>query len=96
MENPFTTIETELKEVKHLLHKIISSSSQEDFNKKLYTRKEAAELLKVSVQTIDMHISKGSIKCFQIGDNKKRNRKLIKHEEIFNALGEVKSIKYKR
>lgn len=74
MENPFTTIEIELKEVKqelkevkYLLDKIISSSSQEDFNKKLYTRKEAAELLKVDVQTIDKHIRRGSIKCFQIG-----------------------------
>ncbi|MNR54682.1 Helix-turn-helix domain protein [compost metagenome] len=57
----------------------------------MYTVKEAAELLHVDRQTIRNHIDNGNIKASFIG-----RRILINHEELFDSLNEVKSLKYKR
>jgi excisionase family DNA binding protein len=89
MQNPFETIQTELNEIKVLVTKLLQP--KEDFSKKMYTIKDAADLLKVDGQTIRNHIERGNIKATFIG-----RRILICHNELFDSLNEVKSLKYKR
>lgn len=90
MTNPFEIIQNDISEVKTLLLKMIDTDKSELSNK-LYTVSEAAELLKVDRQTIQNHIKKGTIKANKVG-----RRILIQHQELFNSLKEVKSLKYKR
>lgn len=90
MDNPFTLIQSDLKEVKGLLTKLLNKP-KEDLSSKLYTIKEAAELLKVDKQTVRNHIEKGNLKATNFGRSIR-----IPHNEIFNSLNEIKSLKYKR
>lgn len=90
MQNPFETIQLELKELKGLVVQILEKP-KEDLSQKKYTVKEAATILNVDSQTIRNHIERGNIKADFIG-----RRILISHEELFSSLNEVKSIKYKR
>jgi excisionase family DNA binding protein len=57
----------------------------------MYTVKEAADIFKVDKQTINNHILRGNINATTIG-----RRILINHNELYNSLNEVKSVKYKR
>ena len=88
--NPFEAIHSELNELKGLVKQILTAP-KEDLSNKLYTIKEASTILKVDKQTINNHIHRGNIKATYIG-----RRKLIKHDELFDSLNEVKSLKYKR
>lgn len=53
MDNPFVVIQSDLKEVKGLLNKLLNKP-KEDLSNKLYTIKEAAMLLKVDKQTVEI------------------------------------------
>ena len=88
--NPFEAIHSELNELKGLVKQILTAH-KEDLSSKMYTVKEAADILKVDKQTINNHILRGNIKATYFG-----RRKLIKHDELFDSLNEVKSLKYKR
>ncbi|MFH6969844.1 helix-turn-helix domain-containing protein [Flavobacterium sp. FlaQc-28] len=90
MQNPFETIQSELKELKGLVTQLLTKP-EKDLSNNVYTIKEAAELLHVDSQTIRNHIERGNIKASFIG-----RRILINHEELFDSLNEVKSLKYKR
>lgn len=91
MDNTHLLIQSsDLREVKSLLNQILNRP-KEDLSQKLYTVKEASLLFKVTELTVRNKIKAGEIKAFKIGDSVR-----IKHEEIFNSLQEVKSIKYKR
>jgi len=90
MQNKFEIIIPDLEEVKGLLHQLLNKP-EEDLSSKMYTIKEAAKLLRVDRQTVRNHIDRGTINATFIG-----RRILIPHMELFNALNEVKSIKYKR
>jgi len=90
MQNKFEIIIPDLEEVKGLLHQLLNKP-EEDLSNKMYTIKEAAKLLRVDRQTVRNHIDRGTINATFIG-----RRILIPHMELFNALNEVKSIKYKR
>jgi excisionase family DNA binding protein len=90
MNNPFEIIQGDLAEIKTLVNQLLRTPKKELSNKQ-YTIKEAAALLKVDKQTIRNHITRGNIKANYIG-----RRILIAHSELFDALNEVKSIKYKR
>jgi len=90
MQNPFETIQSELKELKGLVAQLLTKP-EKDLSNNMYTVKEAAELLHVDRQTIRNHIENGNIKASSIG-----RRILINHEELFDSLNEVKSMKYKR
>ena len=90
MDNPFALIQSDLEEVKGLLNRILNKP-KEDLSNNLYTIKEASELLKVSKLTIRNHIEKGTLKATNFGRSIR-----IPHNEIFNSLNEVKSLKYKR
>lgn len=91
MNNPFEIITEELAEIKALLKESYKDPII-DKNKR-YSIKEAAELMKVSPLTIRNHIKRGNIKAERIGKGRKYT---IRHDELFNSLNEVQSIKYKR
>lgn len=95
MENPFDELNNkidvillEIAEIKNIVNK------KTDVNLKFYTRKEAADILKVSVQTVDNYIKSGVLPVFQ--KDKNSGRKLIKHEDLFNEDNTSKDMKYKR
>ncbi len=90
MNNPFENIQGELTEIKNLVTQLLNKP-EENLSNKLYTLNEAAGLLKVDRQTVRNHIDRGTITATFIG-----RRILISHNELFDSLNEVKSIKYKR
>ena len=90
MNNPFEAIQGELTEIKSLVTQLLKKP-EEDLSNKLYTLNEAADILKVDRQTVRNHIDRGTVNATFIG-----RRILIPHNELFDALNEVKSIKYKR
>jgi len=90
MNNPFDPIYNELIELKSLVNQLLHKP-EENLSNKLYTLNEASDILKVDRQTVRNHIDRGTINAKFIG-----SRILIPHIELFDALNEVKSIKYKR
>lgn len=90
MKNPFEPLYNDMAEIKGLVHQLLSKP-EEKLSNKLYTLNEAADILKVDRQTIKNHIDRGNLKATKIS-----NRFRIAHNELFNSLNEVKSIKYKR
>lgn len=90
MNNPFEPLHNEIKELKGLVLQLLHKP-EEDLSNKLYTLNEASDILKVDRQTVRNHIDRGTINATFIG-----RRILISHNELFDALNEVKSIKYKR
>ncbi|RXG30680.1 helix-turn-helix domain-containing protein [Leeuwenhoekiella marinoflava] len=90
MNNPFEPLHNEIIELKSLVLQLLHKP-EEDLSNKLYTLNEASDILKVDRQTVRNHIDRGTINATFIG-----RRILIPHNELFDALNEVKSIKYKR
>lgn len=90
IHNPFEQLYTEIRSLRSEIIEL-RESSKEDLSQKLYTKKEASKLLKVSEQTVSNYIKEGIIKAEIIG-----RRVRIYHYELFNSLEEVKSLKYKR
>ena len=89
MENPFSEILKELKELKTSFHELKSKVDVEPY--KVYSVKELSQLSGASELTIRNWIKEGKIKANRIG------RKLfIEHSQFENGLQEVKSVKYKR
>lgn len=58
---------------------------------KLYTRKEVAKILKLSLPTLDERTKDGTIKAYRIGGNVR-----YKHSDVQKSLQEIGSLKYKR
>lgn len=88
--NPFQTILEELGEVKQLLYSI-QKEPELELQKKFYSFKEAAEILKLDYQTVRSHVLKGNIQAEKIGRFYR-----INHMDLMDALHSVKSLKYKR
>ncbi|WP_406683317.1 helix-turn-helix domain-containing protein [Seonamhaeicola sp. MEBiC1930] len=65
--------------------------SKEELSLKRYSIKEAAEILNVIPLTIRNHIKNGNIRAERFG-----RKYYILHSELYDALNEVKSLKYKR
>ena len=90
MSNPFETIDQRLSNIENILldlqHKPVEEKKSENL-----TVKEAAEILKVSEQSIHNYIKKGYLPAKKVG-----RVLLIKREDIELALTDVKSLKYKR
>lgn len=88
--NPFETIDQRLSNIERLLLDIKHKPIEEEKSENV-TVKEAAEVLKVSEQSVHNYIKKGFISA------KKLDRiLLIKRADLDEALSEVKSLKYKR
>lgn len=89
MENPFSEILKELKELKTSFQELKNKVDVEPY--KVYSVKELSQLSGASELTIRNWIKEGKIKANRIG------RKLfIEHSQFENGLQEVKSLKYKR
>lgn len=89
MENPFSEILKELKELKTSFQELKNKVDVEPY--RVYSVKELADLSGASPLTIRNWIKEGKIKANRIG------RKLfIEHSQFENGLQEVKSLKYKR
>ncbi len=91
MQNPFEELKTELKEIKEMVYKLLIVP-KEDLSEKMYTVKEASLLMGVDSQTIRNHIENGNIKATRLGSRKI----FINHNELYDSLQELKSLKYKR
>ena len=90
MKNPFESIDSRLSNIETLLLDI-KHKPKVDLSNKRYSIKEAAELLSVIPLTIRNHIRNGNIRAERFG-----RKYYILHSELYNALNEVKSLKYKR
>ena len=90
MQNPFDIILEEIKVLNSKLDTLILKP-KEDLSNKRYSIKEAAEILGVIPLTVRNHIKNGNIKAERFG-----RKYYILHSELFDALNEVKSLKYKR
>ncbi|WNM18533.1 helix-turn-helix domain-containing protein [Flavobacterium capsici] len=90
MNNPFEIIEQRLSNIENLLLDIKHKPTEEDKAENL-TVKEAAELLKVSEQSIHNYIKRGFLPAQKVG-----RILLIKRIDVEQSLQEVKSLKYKR
>ncbi|MFN8325745.1 helix-turn-helix domain-containing protein [Flavobacterium sp.] len=90
MNNPFEIIEQRLSNIENLLLDIKHKPIEEEKAENL-TVKEAAELLKVSEQSIHNYIKRGFLPAQKVG-----RILLIKRIDVEQSLQEVKSLKYKR
>jgi len=90
MKNPFELIDERLSNIESLLLDI-KHKPEVDLSNKRYSIKEAADILMVIPLTIRNHIKAGNIKASKLG-----RKYYILHSELFDALNEVKSLKYKR
>lgn len=90
MNNPFEIIEQRLSNIENLLLDIKHKPMEEEKAENL-TVKEAAELLKVSEQSIHNYIKRGFLPAQKVG-----RILLIKRIDVEQSLQEVKSLKYKR
>ncbi|MFC4817067.1 MULTISPECIES: helix-turn-helix domain-containing protein [unclassified Flavobacterium] len=90
MNNPFEIIEQRLSNIENLLLDIKHKPIEEEKTENL-TVKEAAELLKVSEQSIHNYIKRGFLPAQKVG-----RILLIKRIDVEQSLQEVKSLKYKR
>ena len=87
--NPFKVLNKRFDRVENLLLEL--TEPKEDLSKKHYSINESADLLGVVPLTIRNHIKSGKIKASKLG-----SRYFISHNELFDSLSEVKSLKYKR
>ncbi|OSY88516.1 hypothetical protein WH52_07125 [Tenacibaculum holothuriorum] len=88
--DPFGQIFNQLNELKKIVLEI--KEKPKDYSLNYYTRAEAAQLLKLSKQSIDNYINDGRIEVQEVGPK----RKLIHHYQIFNKDQSLKNFKYKR
>jgi len=58
-------------------------------NMKMYTTKETAEILRVSLKTVFNYIREGRLKPVRIGGNKKTGKTLIPKSEIEKLLSKT-------
>ncbi|QCX00116.1 helix-turn-helix domain-containing protein [Aggregatimonas sangjinii] len=90
MKNPFETIDQRLSSIENLLLEFVCKEAVEEKSENL-TVKEAAEVLKVSEQSVHNYIKRGFFSAKRLG-----RVLLIKRADLDEALTEVKSMKYKR
>ena len=77
--------------IENAVQRAIPKQSEKPEQPRFITRQEAAQLLGVSLVTIDKWSKEGHLKKFRIG-----GRIRFKAEEVQKALSEVKDLKYKR
>lgn len=64
---------------------------QDTSENKLYTRKEVAKMLSISLPTLHERTKDGTIKAHKIGSQVR-----YKHDDVQSALKQINHIKYKR
>lgn len=85
----------ELSDIKKIVEEAIERklnlfSTPQKEEAKLYTRKETANFLKISLPTLHDWTKNGIVKAYRIG-----NRVLYKYEEITGALNQIQTLKMK-
>ena len=84
--NPLFTLS--ISEFETLVRELILEAFQglepKEESERLYSRKEACSMLKISLPTLSRYIALGIIKGHRVG-----NRILISNEDITNALQEI-------
>ena len=89
--NPFEIINNQLLEIKRIVLEVKNAPKQ-DYSIIYYTKKQAANLLSRSTQTLSMYHLKGWIKIEDLGPRGKR----IHHYQIFNEDNTLKHFPPKR
>jgi excisionase family DNA binding protein len=90
MTNPFEALNERLANIETLLLEI-KHKPEENKKPENLTVKEAAEVLKVSEQSVHNYIKKGLLPAQKVG-----RILLIKRADLDDSLNGVKSLKYKR
>lgn len=93
MFNPYEKIQSIFEEVSKIKKTVdeIRDQQSEEVNNKRYTVKEAAKRANVSELSMRNYIKRGYLNADRLG-----KRILIKHSDLYNAFGKVKSLKYRR
>ena len=89
--NPFDTIEEKLNQIERLILRLTEDKSDEKKIINYLSRQEAANLLKISLPTLNEYTRTGIIKGSRVG-----SRVLYLEEDIINAVKEIPVLKYKR
>lgn len=79
-----------LKSVNMAIQPLISSHKNVENEDLLITRKEAADLLHISLTTLDTYTKQGLLVRYKVG-----HRVLYKKSEIIASIGVIKSVKFK-
>lgn len=79
-----------LKSVNMAIQPLISSQKNVENENLLITRKEAADLLHISLTTLDTYTKQGLLVRYKVG-----HRVLYKKSEIIASIGAIKSVKFK-
>lgn len=79
-----------LKSVNMAIQPLISSQKNVENEDLLITRKEAADLLHISLTTLDTYTKQGLLVRYKVG-----HRVLYKKSEIIASIGVIKSVKFK-
>jgi excisionase family DNA binding protein len=90
MNNPFDILNERLSNIESILLELKHSPKEEEKPENL-TVKEAAEILKVSEQSVHNYIKKGLLPAQKVG-----RILLIKRADLEDSLNGVKSLRYKR
>lgn len=88
MSNPFEELNTKIDRLEKL---IIQSLPKQEPVLKYRCRQEAADILQISLPTLNTYTAKGIVKGFKVG-----NRVLYSDEAIQEALKDATSLKYRR
>lgn len=79
-----------LETINMAIQPLISSQKNVENEDLLITRKEAADLLHISLTTLDTYTKQGLLVRYKVG-----HRVLYKKSEIIASIGVVKSVKFK-
>lgn len=87
-----------LNELKDFIQEAIQSElthikqpTDKDNSERIYTRKEVANLLSISLPTLNVWTKEGTIKAYRIGSQVR-----YKHSDVEQALQEIGTLKYSR
>lgn len=79
-----------LETINMAIQPLISSQKNVENEDLLITRKEAADLLHISLTTLDTYTKQGLLVRYKVG-----HRVLYKKSEIIASIGVIKSVKFK-
>ncbi len=90
MSNPFELIDVRLNNIENLLLDIKQKKPEQE-NLTLLTRQQTAQILGISLPTLDDYTRNGIIPASRIG-----TRIRYKKADVYSALKEISTIKYGR
>jgi excisionase family DNA binding protein len=91
MNNPFESIEERLNQIERLILSLKEDKSDKNQTIHYLSRQEAANLLKISLPTLNEYTRTGIIKGSRVG-----SRVLYSEEDIKDAVKEIPTLKYRR